>query len=117
MARWQPDRRDVIAEYAREILAVHPRGRVLVGLDGIEHAASGMHPSAREEFAADLASAIAAEGVPAAALPMGRFAATPQATSPEHFFDEAAFRKEVLTPYRRGDLEGLAVERAVLVVS
>jgi len=116
MARWQPERADVIAEYAREILDVHPRGRLVVGVDGIEHPAEGAQPSGREAFAADLATALVAEGVPSRATPMGRFA-LPDATDPERFLDEAAFRAEVLTPYRRGGLEGLEGDRAVLVVS
>jgi hypothetical protein len=111
MARWQPERSDVIAEYAREVLDVHPRGRLVVGLDGIEDPA-GADPSAREVFAADLAAAFAAEGVEASAVPLGRFAIEPQASDPERFFDEDAFRAEALTPFRRGD-----AERAVLVVS
>lgn len=116
MARWQPERADVIAEYAREILDVHPRGRLVVGLDGIEHPAAGEQPSGREAFAADLAAAVQAEGVPARAVPMGRFA-LPDATTPERFFDEAGFRADVLTPYRRGGLDGLEADRTVLVVS
>jgi uridine kinase len=115
MARWQPLRTDVIAEYAREVLEVHPRGRILVGLDGIEHPDEGDTPSGREGFALDLAGAFAAEGVPAEALPMGRFAVRPLATSPERLYDEGAFRESVLQPFRRGDRVG--GDRAVLVVS
>jgi hypothetical protein len=117
MARWQPDRSDVIAEYAREVLAVHPGGRVLVGLDGIEDPAEGSTPSGREAFAADLAAAFTAEGVESLAVPMGAFAAEPRATTPERFYDEAGFRARVLAPYRRGELAGVTGERAVLVVS
>ncbi|GAA2754617.1 hypothetical protein [Amnibacterium kyonggiense] len=118
MARWQPSRADVIAEYAREVLEVHPRGRILVGLDGIEDP-DGAAPSGRERFAADLAAAFEAEGVPAIAVPMGAFAAEPRATDPERFFDEDRFRAEVLAPYRadrpvRGFEPG---DRAVLVAS
>ena len=115
MARWQPLRSDVIAEYAREVLAVHPRGRILVGLDGIEHPDEGDLPSAREAFGLDLAGAFAAEGVPAEALPMGRSAFRPLAASPERLYDEAAFRETVLQPFRRGERVG--GDRAVLVVS
>jgi hypothetical protein len=111
MARWQPERSDVIREYAREVLEVHPRGRLVVGLDGIEDPA-GSEPSVREAFAADLAAAISAEGVEATAVPLGRYAVRPQAADPERFTDEDAFRSEVLAPFRRG--EG---DRAVLVVS
>lgn len=107
MTGWQPARADVIAEYAREVLEVHPRGRLLVGLDGIEDPAPAATPSAREAFAADLAAALAAEGVQAAAVPMGAFAAVPRAAAPERFFDEAAFRAAVLAPYRRGDVVAL----------
>ncbi|MBW4040585.1 MAG: hypothetical protein HIU86_00440 [Acidobacteria bacterium] len=116
MARWQPARADVIAEYAREVLQVHPRGRIVVGLDGVEDP-EGDPVSARERFGADLAAAFAAEGVPAVALPMGRFAVRPRAASPDRFFDETAFRAEVLTPFRSGRLDGASAERAVLVVS
>jgi uridine kinase len=117
MARWQPARADVIAEYAREVLSTHPRGRVVVGLDGIEAPAATDPPSGREAFAADLAAAIRAEGVPAVAVPMGRFAARPTAADPARFFDEGAFRDQVLTPFRRGALEGAEADRAALVVS
>ena len=48
------------------------------------------------------------EGFP---VQLGAFAVEPQATSPERFFDEAAFRAQVLTPYRRG--EHVVVERAI----
>jgi len=101
MARWQPLRTDVIAEYAREVLDVHPRGRLLVGLDGIEDP-DGVVPSGRERFAADLAAAFQAEGVGALAVPMGVFAAEPRATEPERFYDEDRFRTQVLGPYRAG---------------
>ena len=136
MARWQPARADVIAEYAREVLEVIPGGRVVVGLDGIEDPAEGTTPTAREAFATDLAAAITAEGVDSFAVPMGAFAVDPRATSPERFYDEAAFRARVLTPYRRGETVVLTTtdpaageyggwrtiaftpaERAVLVVS
>jgi hypothetical protein len=116
MARWQPARADVIADYAREILQVHPRGRIVVGLDGIEDP-DGDRPAARERFAADLAAAVIAEGVEAVAVPMARFAIRPRPSSPDPFFDEARFRAQVLTPFRRGELDGAAAERAVLVVS
>jgi hypothetical protein len=115
MARWQPLRTDVIAEYAREVLDVHPRGRILVGLDGIEHPDEGDLPSEREAFALDLAGAFAAEGVPAEALPIGRFAFRPLAASPERLYDETGFRESVLAPFRRG--ERVNGDRAVLVVS
>jgi uridine kinase len=110
-------RADVIAEYAREILEVHSSGRLVVGLDGIEHPGEGAQPSGREAFAADLAAALVAEGVPSRAIAMGRFVGSPLASTPERCIDEAAFRAEVLAPYRRGALEGLEGERAVLVVS
>jgi hypothetical protein len=116
MARWQPARTDVIAEYAHEVLEVHPTGRILVGLDGVENPAGG-EPAARERFAADLAAAFVADGVEALAVAMHAFAAVPQATSPERYFDEAAFRAQVVTPFRRGDLAGATADRAVLVVS
>lgn len=130
MNRWQPARADVIAEYAQEVLHVHPNGRVLVGLDGIEDP-DGAEPAARERFAADLAAAITAEGVEGFTVPMGAFEADPRATTPDRFFDEAAFRSQVLTPFRRGEtflvqrstVDGWSrhgfrpAERAVLVVS
>jgi hypothetical protein len=117
MARWEPARADVIAEYAREILEVQSTGRILVGLDGIEDPSAGTGTSVREAFADDLAAAVRGAGVAALAVPMGSFALEPLATSPERLYDEAGFRARVLTPYRRGALEGLAAERAVLVVS
>lgn len=117
MARWEPARADVIAEYAREVLEVHPEGRVLVGLDGIEDPAEGTTPTAREAFATDLAAAITALGVDSSAVAMSAFAAHPRSTAPERFYDEAAFRARVLTPYRKGELSEASAERAVLVVS
>lgn len=116
MARWQPLRTDVIAEYATEVLEVHPRGRLLVGLDGIEDPA-GTEPADREGFADDLAAAFIEAGVRASAVRMAAFAVAPPATSPDRFYDEAAFRSAVLTPYRAGALAGLEADRAVLVVS
>lgn len=117
MARWQPARDDVIAEYAREVLEVHSSGRVVVGLDGIEDPAEGTRPTGREAFATDLAAAFVVLGVDAHAVPMGAFAVDPRATSPERFYDEAEFRSRVLTPYRRGELAEVSADRAVLVVS
>lgn len=116
MARWQPERADVIAEYAREVVAVHPRGRLLVGIDGIEDP-EGDPSSGRERFAVDLAAAVRAGGVPSAAVPIARFAARPLAATPERYLDEARFRTELLAPYRGGGLAGLQAERTVLVVS
>ncbi len=92
MARWAPARADVIDEYAAEVLEVFARGRILVGLDR-DDAVAGT------AFAADLAAAIAARGVPAA---------------PAAFDDEQAFRTAVLEPFRAGAV--LPGDRAVLVV-
>lgn len=116
MARWQPARADVLAEYAREILQVQPSGRIVVGLDGIEDPEGG-EPAERERFAADLVLAFTAEGVAAVTIPMARFAVRPLASSPDRFSDEVGFRARVLTPFRRGELDGVSADRAVLVVS
>jgi uridine kinase len=116
MAGWQPERADVISEYAREVLEVHPGGRLVLGIDGIEDPA-GAEPSAREAFADDLVLEIAALGVSASGVRMQEFAAEPAATDPERYYDEDAFRAAVLTPYRRGGFAELQAERAVLVVS
>jgi len=92
VARWAPARADVIGEYADEALAVFPAGRILIGLDGDDAAA-------RTGFAADLAAAVVERGVPAEAAA---------------FRDEAAFRVDLLGPFRAGAL--LPGDRAVLVV-
>lgn len=132
MARWQPARADVIADYAREVLEVHPRGRLVVGIDGIEQVGEGDAPSSREAFADDLAEAFRRVGVPAVCVHMGRFAVA-DAASPDQLVDEDAFRSAVLAPYRAGApvqiAESAAIgagagtrvleppERAVMVVS
>lgn len=134
MARWKPDRTTTIAEYAREVLEVFPRGRVIVGLDGIETPWPGEPPhggpSDREAFARDLAGAFLDEGVPSAAVRLGDFLVPGDLPAdPERLYDTAAFRERIVQPFRRGDdLEvpsGDAEsettftpgERAVLVVS
>ncbi|HEY0375285.1 MAG TPA: hypothetical protein VGC94_10845 [Amnibacterium sp.] len=93
MARWAPARADVIGEYAAEVQQLFPSGRILVGLDADD-------PAAGAAFAEDLAAAIRGRGVPAGTAT---------------FTDEAAFRAEVLAPFRAGAL--LPGERAVLTVS
>src|SRR5947209_1527032 len=64
MARWAPARADVIGEYADEVLQLFPRGRILVGIDGLDGAG-------KTTFARELAEALDARGVPAAALSLG----------------------------------------------
>ena len=98
----------MIAEYAREVLEVHPRGRLLVGVDGIEHPADAPTPSAREAFAQDLAGAFTEVGVPARAVATAPYllpdpsgpGTTP--TSPERFTDVGRLRSEVVAPFRAG---------------
>lgn len=93
MARWAPVRADVISEYAAEVQDLFPGGRILVGLDCDDTAAGAA-------FAGDLAAAISTRGVPAEAVELQ---------------DGAAFRADVLAPFRAGTV--LPGERAVLVVS
>jgi hypothetical protein len=93
MARWAPARADVIGEYAAEVQDLFPSGRILVGLDCDDSAVGAA-------FADELAAAIAVRGVPAETAELQ---------------DAAAFRAEVLAPFRAGTF--LAGERAVLVVA
>lgn len=86
-------RADVIGEYAAEVQDLFPAGRILVGLD-CDDAVADL------AFARDLAAAISARGVAAEAVELR---------------DEAAFRTEVLAPFRAGGV--LPGERAVLVVA
>lgn len=105
MARWEPARADVIAEYAREVLEVHPRGRLLVGLDGIEFPGESSEPSAQEAFARDLATAFRAADVPSEPVRMADYVRSETAaTDPERFYDLDRFRAELLAPYRAGSL-------------
>lgn len=104
MARWAPARTDVIAEYAAEVLEVFPEGRVLVGLDGVDGVG-------RTTFAADLAGALTATGVAAAAISLDDFLVPPdrrgQLRDGRAWYASAhdldAFRRLVVQPYRRGD--------------
>ena len=115
----------MIAEYAREVLGLFPRGRLLVGVDGIEHPETAP-PSVRERFATDLAAAFAAEGAGAAAVPLARWTASDPPRDPavlaDRLYDVDAFRAEVVDPFRAGRPvpaaggSGLG-DRAVLVVS
>lgn len=133
MARWAPERDAVLSEYAEEVLAVFPRGRILVGVDGV-------NGSGRTTFARDLAAALQARDVTAAACSLDDFhtaesgwADADARTYYAAAYDYAAFRRLVVEPYRRGDRIPLAhrpsgngtildppvfapAERAVLVV-
>jgi uridine kinase len=105
MARWVPARADVIAEYAQEVLGLFPRGRILVGVDGLDGAG-------KTTFASDLATAIGETGVSAAAVSLDAFH-TERAmrhrppddarTWYEHAYDYEAFRERTVVPFRRGE--------------
>lgn len=123
MTRWQPARADVVAEYAGEVAGLFPRGRILLGLDGIEAPEDG---TLREAFADDLAAAFRDAGTASTAVRLGGFLAGAEPPAdPAQLYDVAAFREQVLTPYRAG--RAFAVpgggdgfepgDRAVLVVS
>jgi uridine kinase len=99
MARWAPARADVIGEYADEVLQLFPRGRILVGIDGVDGAG-------KTTFARDLAAAFEARGVTAAAaslddfVPPGRGADGPDTTA---VYDVDSFRRLAVQPYRNGE--------------
>lgn len=103
MARWQPARSDVLAEYAEEVLGVFPRGRILVGVDGLDGAG-------KTTFARDLAAAVRAAGTDAATVSMDDFQSEravrgdpPTARSwYEHGFDHLLLRRLVIEPFRSG---------------
>lgn len=117
MVRWVPARADVIGEYADEVLQLFRTGRILVGIDGVDGAD-------RTTFARDLAAAIRDRGVAAAALSLEDFRVRDDERAPDaQPYDVDAFRRLVLTPYRRGEAVPIdhadpfePGERAVLVV-
>jgi uridine kinase len=99
MARWAPARADVIGEYADEVLQLFPRGRILVGVDGVDGAG-------KTTFARDLAEALDARDVPAAAVSLDDFLAPdrgPDSDLGDVPYDLDAFRRLVVGPYRRGE--------------
>src|SRR5690349_24192440 len=117
MARWAPARADVIGEYADEVLRLFPQGRILIGIDGVDGAG-------KTTFARDLAAAVRDRGVAAAALSFEDFSTPDGDGAPDaRPYDVDAFRRLVLTPYRRGETVPVdhagsfePGERAVLVV-
>ena len=110
MARWAPLRIDVLDEYAEEVLQVFPRGRLLVGIDGLDGAG-------KTTFARDLVEAFVRRDVPAAALSTDDFhterAVRHQPPDDaqvwyEHGYDHEALRRVAIEPYRRGEPVALA---------
>jgi uridine kinase len=96
MARWEPQREDVLAEIAAEILHNYGTGRTLVAVDGREG-------SGQAGFADGLVEAIATAGTAAARLPMSAFA-VPDAADPYGAgFDYEDFRRTAVAPFRGGE--------------
>ena len=114
MARWAPLRTDVLDEYAVEVLQVFPRGRLLVGVDGLDGAG-------KTTFAADLVAAFGRRDVPAATVSLDDFH-TPREVrhaAPDdgavwyrQAYDLEAFRRLVVAPYRRGEAVALRFRSA-----
>lgn len=103
MARWMPQKTDVMAALAEEILHNYGRGRAIVAVDG----ASDFDTAT---FADDLAAAIRAVGHHVAQAEMNGFS-RPRAErfardSPQAHYDDAfdysTFRRVLVEPFRTG---------------
>ena len=109
MTRWQPQKKDVLAALADEILHNYGRGRTTVAVDGIDVAGTS-------EFADDLAHAMRLAGHTVFRASIDGFY-RPRAEryllgreSPEgfyrHSFDYATFKRVLVEPFRMGGSAG-----------
>lgn len=105
MARWQPDRKDVLDALAAEIVSSCGSGRVVVAIDGIDGAGTA-------QFADDLAATLVATGHSAFRASIDDFHRSRAerhargADSPEGYyrdsFDYSTFRRVLVEPFRLG---------------
>jgi len=84
-----------MAATAEEILGNYPRGRILIGVDGLPG-------SGRAAFADDLAAEFARRGHEVARVSLDGFADADAADAYRDGAVEAGFRRAVLDPFRRG---------------
>lgn len=105
MARWQPDKKDVLDALASEIVTLYGSGRVVVAIDGIDGAGA-------THFADDLAMVLVATGRSVFRASLDDFHRSRAerhargADSPEGYyrdsFDYSTFRRVLLEPFRLG---------------
>ncbi|PZQ91773.1 MAG: uridine kinase [Leifsonia xyli] len=105
MARWAPERREVIAATAEEILGNYRRGRIAIGIDG--RTASG-----KSTFADDLAREFERRGFATARASLDDFLRPAEQRyragrfSPEGYYRDAyaydVFRRVLVEPFRLG---------------
>jgi uridine kinase len=109
MTRWQPQKKDVLAALADEILHNYGRGRTIVAVDGIDVAGTA-------QFADDLAHAMRLSGQTVFRASIDGFY-RPRAEryllgreSPEgfyrHSFDYTTFKRALVEPFRMGGSAG-----------
>lgn len=105
MARWQPEKKDVLEALAAEIVAQYAGGRVVVAVDGMDGAGT-------TGFAEDLAIALTTAGRTVFRASINDFHRSQAerhsrgADSPEGYyrdsFDYSTFRRVLLEPFRMG---------------
>jgi uridine kinase len=105
MARWQPDKKDVLDALAAEIVSLYGSGRVVVAIDGIDGAG-------KTHFADDLAATLVATGHAVFRASIDDFHRSRAerhargADSPEGYyrdsFDYSTFRRVLMEPFRLG---------------
>jgi uridine kinase len=105
MARWTPQKKDVLAALADDILHNYGRGRAIVGIDGVDGAG-------KSHFAADLVEALTDKGHAAVLASIDDFH-LPRAErylqgedSPRGFYEDSydysTFRRVLIEPFRMG---------------
>ena len=112
MARGAPARAGAITAYAREVLGLFPRGRVLVGIDGLDGAG-------KTTFARALSAACVDAGTASAVVSLDDFQSAPSARDDpltagswfEHGFDHDLLRQRVVEPLRDGEAIALLGRR------
>ncbi len=105
MARWQPDKKDLLDTLTAEIAALYVGGRVVIAIDGMDGAGTS-------HFADDLAVALSATGRSVFRASIDDFHRSQAerhargADSPEGYyrdsFDYSTFRRVLLEPFRMG---------------
>ena len=105
MAKWQPEKKNVLAALAAEIVALYAGGRVVVAVDGMDGAG-------KTHFADDLAVALTSTGRSVFRASIDDFHRSKAerhargADSPEGYyrdcFDYSTFRRVLLEPFRMG---------------